>query len=134
MGFFKDVVAVSRTGRELRKDWDPVAHMKDAQLSMAHMTTSLQALTDQANASADPNRVPATATVTAARETGQYINMQPMVAIDLLVSRAGGIPVPVTVTEIVAPLMFSRIQPGAVLGVSVGAVPTDVIIDWRRAA
>ena len=35
MGFFKDIAAINKVGKELRKDYDPVAQMAQGQAMMA---------------------------------------------------------------------------------------------------
>jgi hypothetical protein len=75
---------------------------------------------------------PSSASVIAVRETGGYLNMQPMLAIELLVQMPGGLPSPVTITEVVSPTHLVHLQPGRQVAVKVGATPEQVTIEWFR--
>ena len=132
MGFFKDMAAISKVGKELRKDYDPVTQMAQGQAMMEQTNAMLLGMTARANSTASLNGTPADASIVAVRQSGQYINMQPVLAIELLVPTAAGFPVPVTINEVVSQLHLSRMQPGSSLAVKVGATPQDVVIDWYR--
>jgi hypothetical protein len=133
MGFFKDLHAVNKMGKEINKNWDPAAQLAQAQASMAEANATMAAMTARINSTTAVSGSPAVATVTGARQTGQYVNMQPLVQLDLLVQGPGGIPSPVTITELVPQLSVHRVQPGSRVAVRVGQVPTDVVIDWEGA-
>jgi hypothetical protein len=132
MGFFKDISTLNKMGKEIRKDYDPVSQMAQAQLSMVHANAALAEMTQRATTATALHGRPTTATVTALRETGQYLNMQPMIAIDLLVLMPGGLPSPVTITEVVAATHLAHLQVGRSLAVKVGATPEQVTVDWFR--
>lgn len=132
MGFFKDISTLNKMGKEIRKDYDPIAQMAQAQLSMQHANAALTEMTQRATTATALTGRPSSATVIAVRETGQYLNMQPMVAIDLLVQMPGGLPSPVTITEVVAAIHLAHLQPGRTLAVKVGATPEQVTVDWFR--
>lgn len=133
MGFFKDLHAVNKLGKEINKNWDPAAQLAQAQVAMAEANATMQAMAARVNNVTAANGTPAVATVTAARQTGQYVNMQPLVQLDLLVQGPGGMPAPVIVAEIVPQLHLHRLQPGSRLAVRVGQVPSDVVVDWEGA-
>jgi hypothetical protein len=132
MGFFKDLSTINKMGKELRKDWNPLEQMQQGQAAMAQTNEMLAHMAAQANSTAGTHGSPATATIVAVRETGRYINMQPLLAVELLVPTAGGFPVPVTINEVVSHVHLARLQPGASLAVKVGSTPEDVVIDWFR--
>lgn len=130
MGFFKDISTLNKMGKDMRKDWDPVAQMAQAQASMVQTNAMLADMAARAGSAAATSGTPASASVVGVRQTGQFVNMQPVLAIDLLVQSPGGFPTPVTINEIVAQIHLARLQPGASLAVKVGATPHDVVIDW----
>lgn len=132
MGFFKDISTLNKMGKEIRKDYDPVSQMAQAQLSMAHANAALAEMTQRATTDTALHGRPSSASIIAVRETGQYLNMQPLIAIDLLVQMPGGMPSPVTITEVVAPTHLAQLQPGRSLAVKVGATPEQVTVDWFR--
>jgi hypothetical protein len=96
---------------------------------MAAANADLTVMTARLDSTAMATGTPGTATVTAATQTGQYCNLQPMVRLDLLVL-AGGMPLPVTIVELVPQLHLHRVAPGATLAVRVGQAPGDVVVDW----
>ena len=130
MGFFKDVHQLNKMGKEASKNWDVNAQLSRAQGSMAQANANMAAVAARATSPVAATGTPGSATVTSARTTGQYINMQPMVALDLLVQVPGRMPMPVTVTELVDQVHLGRLLPGAVLAVKVGDRPDDLYIDW----
>jgi hypothetical protein len=132
MGFFKDIATLNKVGKEARKGWDPVAQMQQGQIAMAQTSAMLAEMANRANSTAALNGTPAMASIVAIRESGRYLNMQPVLAIELLVPTASGFPVPVTINEVVSQLHLARLQPGSSLAVKVGATPQDVVIDWYR--
>ena len=132
MGFFKDIATLNKVGKEARTGWDPVAQMQQGQIAMAQTSAMLAEMANRANSTAALNGTPAMASIVAIRESGRYLNMQPVLAIELLVPTASGFPVPVTINEVVSQLHLARLQPGSSLAVKVGATPQDVVIDWYR--
>ena len=132
MGFLKDINTLNRMGKDIRKNWDPAAQLAQSQAAMAQANATMAQMAAQASSTAALYGTPATASVVVARQTGQYINMQPVVSIDLLVTMPGGFPAPVTINEVVSQLNLARVAPGASLPVKVGNTPGDVVIDWYR--
>jgi hypothetical protein len=132
MGFFKDIATLNNMGKEMRKDWNPLEQMQQGQVAIAQTNEMLAHMTARANSTAATQGTPATASIVAVSETGRYINMQPVLAVELLVPTAAGFPVPVTINEVVSQLHLARLQPGASLAVKVGSTPQDVVIDWFR--
>ncbi len=132
MGFLKDITTLNRMGNDIRRNWDPAAQLAQSQAAMAQANAAMAEMANRASSTAALHGTPATASVVAARQTGQYINMQPLVTLDLLVQMPGGLPAPVTINEVVSQLNLSRVAPGASLPVKVGAAPGDVVVDWFR--
>lgn len=89
MGLFKDARKLSKMGKEMSKDYDPVAQMRQANQQMQQMTTQNNLMT---------NGTPAQATVVALRDTGMQVNLQPVMEVDLTVFPADGPPFPATAT------------------------------------
>ena len=134
MGFLKDLSTLNKVGKEARKNWDPAAQMAQAQASLAQTNAMMMDMTARVSSTTGVHGTPATATVMAARQTGQFLNMQPVISIDLLVQMPGGMPSPVTLTEVVSQLHLARLSVGSSLPVKVGATPHDVVIDWFSAS
>src|SRR4051794_9476302 len=88
MGMLRDLRVTRATVKEMSKDWDPAAQMREGISRMQQMTASLQAQAQPAGS------VTAQATVVRTRHTGATINDQPVLAIDLLVTLPGQPPVP----------------------------------------
>jgi hypothetical protein len=59
MGFFKDIAAINKVGKELRKDYDPVAQMAQGQAMMAQTSAMLAGMTARANSTAAAHGTPA---------------------------------------------------------------------------
>ena len=132
MGFLKDLATVNKMGKEIQRTTDVSARLADAQVAMAQANATMTAMTARATSSAATRGTPGSATVLAARQTGQYVNFAPVVEIELLVQAPGRLVSPVVLTEIVDQLHLARVVPGAALGVFVGDLPTDIVIDWSR--
>ncbi len=137
MGFMKDIKKLSDQGKELRDKHPVKDQLANAQASMAN-ANAMMANMAQASAAATQamtNGVDATATVTAARQTGTQMNFNPVVELDLLVMMPSGVPMPVTRQEAVAQIHLSRCQPGANLKVKVEPTnPNSLWIDWNSPA
>lgn len=133
MGFLKDLSTLNRMGNEIRKNWDPAAQMAQTQAAMAQANAAMAEMATRASSTTALHGTATTASVVAARQTGQYINMQPVVVIDLMVHLPGSLPTPVTITEVVSQLHLALLLPGNSLPVKVGTTPHDVIVDWFRA-
>lgn len=128
MGMFSDYRSVMKTTKEMQRNTDVKGRMADMQSKMEALNTSMsQTVTGRAMTEG----VPATATVTAAVQTGAMINFAPAYQVDLLVMMPGGGPMPVRRTEVIPPLYLSRAMPGQLVGVRVMPNdPSDVYIDW----
>ena len=137
MGFMKDIKKLSDQGKALQKQYPVQDQLANAQASMAN-ANAMMANMAQASAAATQaitNGVDATATITAARQTGTQVNFNPVVELDLLVMMPSGIPMPVTRQEAVPQLNLARCQPGANLKVKVEpSNPNGLWIDWNTPA
>jgi len=132
MGFLKDIATLSKMGREAQKNLDVGASMAAMQQSL---TQASQVMAAAAPANIDPaleaQRVRTTATVIDARQLPMMVGMNAMVELDLHVILPGGMPLPVTRTEQLAPLLLARVAPGAVLPASVvPGHPDTVRLEW----
>ena len=109
--------------------------LTQADQAMARGSRLMAAMTDQAALTSRlaTTGEPATAWVVAAVATGAYVNLQPVVQVDLLVEVPGRPRFPVATQVVLSPVEVARVQPGAVLGVLVDpATPVDLVIDWSR--
>jgi hypothetical protein len=78
--------------------------------------------------------IPGTAQITGLSQTGMYINYQPQIQMNLLVSLPGRPPYGATHKEVVPLILLSRLAPGAMLAVKVDpADPQKIVIDWQNA-
>lgn len=129
MGIFKDLRTVSKQGKELSANRDVGAQLRQG---MAAMEQANQYLADQTAATPlSSTGTPAQLHVTAARDTGTVLNMQPVLELDLLVQPDGGVPYPATVRQTVPLAATGRVVPGSVLSGRVDPTsPTAVWIDW----
>ena len=137
MGFMKDMKKLSDQGKEMRDKYPVQDQLANAQASMAN-ANAMMANMAQASAAATQamtNGVDATATITAARQTGTQMNFNPVIELDLLVMMPSGVPMPVTRQETVAQLHLARCQVGANLRVKVEPNnPNSLWIDWNTPA
>lgn len=129
MGFFKSMGELNKMGKEMQKEHDPGAQMKNAMAKMGAAQEMLAQQTQAANISA--TGTPATASIVSAESTGQMINYQPTMKLDLTVFPAAGVPYPVSVTQVVEQLFLAKAAPGGQLKVKIDqADPQVVWIDW----
>ena len=129
MGFFKDVRKLQKQAKEIDKTWDPGAQMAQAMQSMQAASAMMEQQTAGATVGATGD--PAYAQVNMARDTGQMINMQPWVELQLLVFLEGTPPYPVTVRQVVPLAQMGRLAPGTRLNVKVDPTARESIwIDW----
>jgi hypothetical protein len=128
MGLFKAYRDTMKEVREIDKNWDPAAQRKEGMARMAAAQDQMAEMTRQANLQA--TGVTCAATVTAIRETGTMINMQPVAEIELTVLPDGLPPYPVTIHQTVSQFNIPQLQPGASLSVKVDPNdPSSVFID-----
>ena len=137
MGFMKDIKKLSDQSNALQKKYPVKDSLANAQASMANANAMIANMA-QASAAATQamtNGVDATATITAARQTGTQMNFNPVIELDLLVMMPSGVPMPVTRQETVAQLHLARCQVGGNLRVKVEPNnPNSLWIDWNTPA
>jgi hypothetical protein len=129
MGFFKDLKKLSDQGKEMSKTFDPGAQMVQAKAAMEAAGQTMAEQTAAATLAASGE--PATAQVNLARDTGQLLNMQPVIEMSLLVFLEGQPPYPVTLRQVVPLAQMGRLTAGARLAVKVDPKARQAVwIDW----
>lgn len=108
MGFLKDVRTLNKQAKEIQKDWDPAAQMRQANAMMQQQTLQMQLAT---------SGIPATAVVNALRDTGAMVNHQPLVEADVTVMPPGGAPFAATMS-VMGHAQLAGLQPGATIQVA----------------
>ena len=123
MGMLKDLRATRATVKEMSKDWDPAAQLREGMARMQQMTATLQVQADPAGT------MPAQATVVRTRHTGATINDQPVLTIELLVTLPGQPPVPSVASGPVPLTQLAMLRPGDTIDVLVDpAQPTRAVL------
>jgi hypothetical protein len=118
VGFFKDLKRTVDKSKELQAQQPSV---KDRMAAGIETMKAVNASMANTNAALDPS-APATvveATVVAVRDAGMELNLQPVMAIDLLVPGPTGAVRPVSVTQAIPHSAMPRVQPGASIQVRV---------------
>lgn len=129
MGFFKSMNELQKQSKEMQKNSDPGQQMADGMEKMKEANAMMAAQTQAANLSMSGKD--ATASVVAAAQTGAMINFQPTIKIDMTVFPEGGVPYPVSVTQVVETPYLSKAAPGQQIKLKVDqADPNVVWIDW----
>ena len=129
MGFFKSMSDLNKAAKQIDRTFDPGQQMKDGMARMAEANAMMAAQTQAANLAL--TGTPATATINTAQQTGTMVNYQPTLQLDLTVFPAGGVPYPVTVTQVVEQPYLGKAAPGAGVAVKVDASDPQVVwIDW----
>lgn len=129
MGFFKDISKLNKQAKELDKTFDPGAQMRQANEAMQAASLMMEQQTVAATLAVTGD--PATAQVNLARDTGQLINMQPVIEMSLLVFLEGQPPYPVTLRQIVPLVQMGRLATGSRLAVKVDPKARETVwIDW----
>ena len=130
MGFFKDMHDLTKQAKEIDKTFDPGQQMRDGKARMAQAQQMMAQQTLAANLAV--TGADATGTISAVRDTGTFINMAPVLEIDILIFPSDGRPpYPITTKE---PLQASQ-MPRAVVGGQVRVKvdqtnPALVWVDW----
>ncbi|MGX5696850.1 hypothetical protein ACWKWP_11680 [Agromyces soli] len=136
MGFLKDLATLTKQGYEMQQRMDVGATMAQAQASMEQasrmMAASMPAPVPAGGGQQfEEQRFRASAVVVDARQLPMMIGMNSIVELELHVQLPGGVPLPVTRTEQLAPLHLARVAPGAILDVSlVPGRPDSVRVEW----
>lgn len=145
MGFFKSMAQLTKQGYEMQNSRDVDAELGAAQASMAGMQALMAQQTQAANLS--QTGVDAVATITGVRQGSGMINYQPILDIDLLIDlnrhptpppvdplakvAPAGVPIPVSVSQVVEQIYLGKAQPGSAVAVKVDpSNPQSVFINW----
>jgi hypothetical protein len=128
MGFLGDLNKLNKQAKEISKNYDPGAQMRDALEKMRAVNESME----EAN-KAMTDGVPGTAQVVTVGPATGSMNMNPMMRVDLLVAQQGGVPRPVS-KDLVVPLQhLPRLVVGATLPVLLSPTdPNAVAIMWDQ--
>ena len=128
MGMFKAMRDLQKESRDIQKNTDFGQMRKDGMSRMAAAQEQMAQMTKQANLQA--TGITCAATVTAVRDTGGMVNMEPIAELDLTVLPDGLPPYPVTIRQAISQFYIGRVQPGASLSVKVDPNdPSTVFID-----
>ncbi len=133
VGLFNDLTKLTRQSRQALQEMDVSAMLDGASTSMADATAVMNAAGERPTGTVAVSGTPTVATIIAVRPTGRMANSAPLLELDLLLLR-GGVPTPVTVTEIVQPYHLAMAVAGRRLAAKVGEAPDDVFIDWNAPA
>jgi hypothetical protein len=133
MGFFKDLKQLQDSASELT----PPEHrgvmggfraMRDGIATANHLTSQMAADSHQAQYLMAAGQ-PGEATISAIRQTGVMVNLNPECELDLQVSVDGAAPYPVTHRQVIAQVALPSLQPGATIAVRVDpANPQSLIV------
>ncbi|MBM3672839.1 MAG: hypothetical protein FJW86_11760 [Actinobacteria bacterium] len=149
MGMFKDLKKMSDIGKEMseqkRKEmgWEKSKNplnpsgfkMSDALKAGADAAEQAQALQAEMMRQQEllTTGMPGTATVKGLQDTGQIVNFNPQVVLDLEVTIEGKGAYPVQFSTTIPQVHIPMVQPGNTIGVRVDPNdPSSVAIDWAR--
>lgn len=132
MGLFKDLGDIKRQSKEMSRNSPGAgARMADGMAKMSAATATLSASTT-AYTPPSAGSVPVQAQVLSVQPATGYINGDPIVAVSVLISRAGTPPIPATQSVVVPAMHLPRLQPGVRLAARID--PQDVqafALDWN---
>ncbi|HEX2085667.1 MAG TPA: hypothetical protein VHF89_08300 [Solirubrobacteraceae bacterium] len=133
MGFFKDLRNVQKQAKDMtppeyRGMGGLMRMSKDGMAQMSQTMGQMQADAQKAQ-HLSVNGRPGTATITGLRQTGTFVNENPEVEMDLMVSVEGMEPYATTHRQVIAMIASAQFQPGATVPVKVDpAEPTSLIV------
>ena len=131
MRLLSDLATLTRHANTAYARMDVGASLAAAQQSMEQASRVMAASVVAHDPALDAARVRATATVNDVRQLPMMLGMNAVVELDLIVTMPGGIPMPASRTEQLAPLHLARVAPGAQLAVSlVPGRPDTVRLEW----
>lgn len=129
MGFFKSMNELNKVAKNIERNYDPGQRMKDQMARMQRLNEQLASQTQAANLAL--TGTPATATIVSAQQTGQLINFQSALQIELTVFPPAGVPYPVNLTQVVEQPFLGKAVAGGQVKVKLDdADPQAVWIDW----
>jgi hypothetical protein len=129
MGFFKSMNELQKQSKEINKNFDPGQQMADGMEKMKEANAMMAAQTQAANLSMTGKD--ATASIVSSAQTGAMVNFQPTMQIDMTVFPEGGVPYPVSVTQVVETPYLSKAVAGQQIKLKVDQNDPNVVwIDW----
>jgi hypothetical protein len=128
MGLFKDLHKLNQQAKEISRDWDPAAQMRQGMASMQAATDMMAQQTTAAALATSGTAERATAQITAVHDTGIVINLQPVLQISLLVFRDGLPPYPAAVRQAAAMSALPRLVAGAMLAVDLDPEHPETVL------
>jgi hypothetical protein len=130
MGILDDIAKLKQLGAEQAASYDVKSRLAQTQAKLDQMNAAFAPAATSPEIEA--RRISATATVSSASQIGAWVNNSPAIELQLIVMLPGGIPLPVTRTEVVPQLWLGRIMPGAQLAVSLDpTTPESLRVDWE---
>ncbi|RXZ49721.1 hypothetical protein [Agromyces binzhouensis] len=118
MGFLADLRTLNAQATAVRERMDVGATLAAAQQSLEQADRVMAAAVAANDPASDAARVRTTASVVSARQLPMVIGMDVMVELELVAKLPGGIPVPASRTQPLAPIQLARVTPGAIVDVS----------------
>jgi hypothetical protein len=131
MPFLLDLANLTRRANTAAARMDVGASLATAQQTLERAGRVMAASVVAHDPALEAARVRATATVADARQLAVMVGMHAVVYLELIVSLPGGIPMPASRAEQLAPLHLARVAPGSQVPVSlVPGRPETVRIEW----
>jgi hypothetical protein len=131
MRILSDLATLTRQANAAYARMDVGASLAAAQQSLEQANRVMAASVVAHDPALETARVRATATVADARQLPMMIGINAVVELDLIVSLPGGVPMPASRTEQLAPLHLARVAPGSQVHVSlVPGRPETVRLEW----
>ncbi|WP_438854053.1 hypothetical protein [Agromyces sp. M3QZ16-3] len=118
MGFLADLRTLNAQATAVRDRMDVGATLAAAQQSLEQANRVMAASVAANDPVSDAARVRTTATVVSARQLPMMIGMDAVVELELVAQLPGGIPLPASRTQPLAPIQLARVTPGAIVDVS----------------
>lgn len=102
MGFIGDMSRLMKQAKEIDKNYDAGAQSQDALARMRAMNASMEQTTE-----AMADGLPGNAQIVSVMPAIGAVNMNPVMAVDLLVTPEGGSPHPVSLPQLVVPVQHT---------------------------
>lgn len=127
MGFIGDMSRLMKQAKEIDKNYDAGAQAQAGLDRMRQLNNSMEAQSD-----AMTDGTPGSAQITGVMPAFGAVNMNPVMAVDLIVTPEGGMPRPVSIPQmVVTPEHMYKLVPGATVRVMISASnPDNVAIMW----
>jgi hypothetical protein len=129
MGLFKSVNEAKQLGKDARDKYEAEGGSASAMDRMKAATDMMAQQTKAAELSV--SGIDATGLITGVTMTGQTINMQPAITMDLTIMRDGAPPYAVSVTQVVEQIFLAKATAGSSVQIKVDqSDPSAVWINW----